>query len=108
MDLTWEMSIPAEWSSAEACIGILSACLPTMRPLVPFVSDRLLPGFRSRRSHIIKSPPPLPFGSTVSAKRTSKMEQSNHHGNFQQLRDSATITGGIRVKREVLLYEEVA
>ena len=98
--------MPAEWSSAEACIGILSACLPTMRPLIPFVSGKLLP--TSRRSRVIKSPPSMAFGSTASAKRMSKMEKKNHHSSFHQLRDERIFAGGIQVKKEVLLYEEVA
>ncbi|KAI9711780.1 MAG: hypothetical protein M1820_001925 [Bogoriella megaspora] len=34
MDPTYDFFLPFIWSVTEACIGIVSACLPTMRPLV--------------------------------------------------------------------------
>lgn len=33
IDETWDLTLPTIWSAAEACLGIVAACLPTFRPL---------------------------------------------------------------------------
>jgi hypothetical protein len=40
VDITWVIGDAMIWSNVEPCIGIVSACLPTMRPLlrrIPFL-----------------------------------------------------------------------
>lgn len=34
MDVTYALGIVSIWSTAEPCLGIVAACLPTLRPLV--------------------------------------------------------------------------
>ncbi|CZR54873.1 uncharacterized protein PAC_04757 [Phialocephala subalpina] len=33
IDYTWYLTVPTIWSAAEGCLGIVAACLPTLRPL---------------------------------------------------------------------------
>ncbi|KAL8818666.1 MAG: hypothetical protein Q9223_002739 [Gallowayella weberi] len=37
-DLTWNFVNSAIWSSAEPCMGVISACLPSLRPLVALIT----------------------------------------------------------------------
>ncbi|KAL8677165.1 MAG: hypothetical protein Q9224_000751 [Gallowayella concinna] len=37
-DLTWNFVNSAIWSAAEPCMGVISACLPSLRPLVALIT----------------------------------------------------------------------
>ncbi|KAI9679254.1 MAG: hypothetical protein M1817_005273 [Caeruleum heppii] len=49
-DLTWSLVGGALWSTAEVCIGILSACLPCFRPYLRFVKRSWTTHAESSRS----------------------------------------------------------
>ncbi|KAL8656811.1 MAG: hypothetical protein Q9226_002549 [Calogaya cf. arnoldii] len=66
MDLTWSLCI---WSTAESNLGIVSACLPTMRPLLRrFLSQSIFRSAKSSRQSGRSSakmiPPTESFGSS--------------------------------------------
>lgn len=50
VDITWIMGDVFIWSSVEPCIGILCACLPTIRPLLRAVLRYLLGPLRAERT----------------------------------------------------------
>ncbi|ERF73312.1 hypothetical protein EPUS_03145 [Endocarpon pusillum Z07020] len=49
-DVTWALGYVSIWSTAEPCLGIVAACLPTMRPLVRKFASSWLGGFPSSNS----------------------------------------------------------
>lgn len=69
------------WSSVEPSIGIISGCLPTLRPLLIHVVDTCsthLPSTRKSLSTDTDSPPyPLDPLETISKKRTRKISKND-------------------------------
>ncbi|RYN79723.1 hypothetical protein AA0117_g3550 [Alternaria alternata] len=76
-DISWAKSDVFIWSSVEPSVGIISGCLPTLRPLLLQVTDVLSRSLPStlKGSHHIESPAhsldPL---ETISKKRTRKIK----------------------------------
>ncbi|KAH8844263.1 hypothetical protein MCOR02_009051 [Pyricularia oryzae] len=44
-DVTWDNTVPSIWSTTEVTIGLLCACLPTLRPLVGRLFPKLVSTF---------------------------------------------------------------
>ncbi|TLD33289.1 hypothetical protein PspLS_01283 [Pyricularia sp. CBS 133598] len=44
-DVTWDNTVPSIWSTTEVSIGLLCACLPTLRPLVGRLFPKLVSTF---------------------------------------------------------------
>ncbi|KAL2005210.1 hypothetical protein VTN00DRAFT_2420 [Thermoascus crustaceus] len=74
-DLTWNMAQAFIWSSVEPCIGIVSACLPTLRPLVRRCFPRWFT--RSKRS-----------GATPNYTTDPSLNFKSQNGEFYRLQDS--------------------
>ncbi|CAN9336884.1 unnamed protein product [Alternaria alternata] len=77
-DISWAKSDVFIWSSVEPSVGIISGCLPTLRPLLLQVTDVLSRSLPStlKGSHHMESPAhsldPL---ETISKKRTRKIKE---------------------------------
>ncbi|KAL9031751.1 MAG: hypothetical protein Q9196_000228 [Gyalolechia fulgens] len=90
MDVTWSLGIVSIWSTAEPNLGIVSACLPTMKPLL----RRFLPQSKSRsarnsnqRSGSSKRPSATEsFGS----KGFSRLTNRRGHEQFRELDTDTT------------------
>ena len=50
LDITWIMGDVFIWSSVEPCVGILCACLPTIRPLLRSAFRLLLGSLKAERT----------------------------------------------------------
>ncbi|KAH8425101.1 uncharacterized protein LDX57_002850 [Aspergillus melleus] len=50
VDITWIMGDVFIWSSVEPCVGILCACLPTIRPLLRSAFRRLLGSLKAEQT----------------------------------------------------------
>ncbi|KAF1938069.1 hypothetical protein EJ02DRAFT_426064 [Clathrospora elynae] len=80
MDISWAKSDVFIWSSVEPSIGIISGCLPTLRPLMIEVINALTTHLPTthKSSHNDETPPqslhPL---ETISRKRTRKIPKNN-------------------------------
>lgn len=61
IDITWIMGDVFIWSSVEPCVGILCACLPTIRPLLRLAFQRLWGSLNAERT-----PGPSNSNSNVS------------------------------------------
>lgn len=59
VDVTWYMGPVCVWSAVEPSIGILSACLPNMRPLFTFVRTKVSSSARSAGQSRTTSTPGL-------------------------------------------------
>lgn len=59
IDVTWYMGPVCVWSAVEPSIGILSACLPNMRPLFTFVRTKVSSSARSAGQSRTTSTPGL-------------------------------------------------
>ncbi|CAI9633022.1 unnamed protein product [Alternaria burnsii] len=76
-DISWAKSDVFIWSSVEPSVGIISGCLPTLRPLLLQLTDVLSRSLPStlKGSHHVESPAhsldPL---ETISKKRTRKIK----------------------------------
>lgn len=65
IDATWYMGPVCVWSAVEPSIGILSACLPNMRPLFVFVRNKVSSSDRSEhRSHSAPAPGIITWGGS--------------------------------------------
>jgi hypothetical protein len=67
-DFTWAMNGTVIWTSLEVSLGVICACLPTMRPLLRFVmpkamasqypsnkASRSMPGYSQKGFHSLSS-----------------------------------------------------
>lgn len=59
IDVTWYMGPVCVWSAVEPSIGILSACLPNMRPLFVFIRSKVSSSSRSEGQSCTASEPGL-------------------------------------------------
>ncbi|PMD66336.1 uncharacterized protein K444DRAFT_581191 [Hyaloscypha bicolor E] len=87
-DQTWDLTLPTIWSAAEACLGIVAACLPTLRPLFP--QSRTPDDSQTNHS----SPPQgLQSPSSKNFRRSFSMNQ-----NFLQLQDFSAKATALRLQ----------
>lgn len=80
-DLTWNYVTPAIWTAAEASIGVVSACLPSLRPL--FV--RLVWGSSYRPTRLAHSSERSYAGSWLGMNKEMPRDRSD---SFNRLRDT--------------------
>ncbi|KAL8709212.1 MAG: hypothetical protein Q9225_007482, partial [Loekoesia sp. 1 TL-2023] len=98
MDVTWSLGIVSVWSTAEPNLGIVSACMPTMKPLL----RRFLPQTKSRKAGGSKQ-----SGSSSSKRHPSattsfgssgfdRLKIGRAHQQFRELEDDTSddLTGG--------------
>lgn len=78
-DLTWNYVSPAIWSAAEPSIGVVSACLPSLRPLF----SRLLWGAAYPPKHL-----PHSSNRSTSWLSSGKEHGPQSNGSFNRLRES--------------------
>ena len=79
-DISWAKSDVFIWSSVEPSIGIISGCLPTLRPLMIRVLNTFsshLPSTRKSSSGGGSQPYPLNPIETISKKRTRKISKKD-------------------------------
>ncbi|KAL8767385.1 MAG: hypothetical protein Q9209_006075 [Squamulea sp. 1 TL-2023] len=76
-DITWNYVPAATWTAAEPSIAVVSACLPSLRPL--FV--RLVWG----GAHCLKSTPPPP--RSVPSRRSKSVGGGGTQGSFNRLQE---------------------
>ncbi|KAL4862831.1 hypothetical protein BDV12DRAFT_206977 [Aspergillus spectabilis] len=103
VDITWVIGDAMIWSNVEPCIGIVSACLPTLRPLLRRIPRlRALPGFfgSSHQSKTPQSNKPTNPGSlsdsmTVSTNRYAYQSGAGKRGHFRPEEDEIYLTTDI-------------
>ncbi|KAI4595387.1 hypothetical protein KJ359_007062 [Pestalotiopsis sp. 9143b] len=90
-DVTYNTKEVIVWSTVEINIGLVSACLPSMKPALHLLGiDRLIPGVAGRPSHQQTpdgAPPAGPFPPTIGA-ASSKRSKSNLLGRNQSVHSS--------------------
>ncbi|KAI4201783.1 MAG: hypothetical protein LQ346_002094 [Caloplaca aetnensis] len=96
-DLTWNYVNSAIWTAAEPCMGVVSACLPSLRPLVTLRLKGTAPGIQNRsttdRSGSYGSSKTVWRNSTKTLWRNSTKSRENSEGggrHFQRLDDPLT------------------
>lgn len=80
MDISWAKSDVFIWSSVEPSIGIISGCLPTLRPLLMHISNACssrLPSSRKSSDHSRSYPSSPTALETISKKRTRKISKKD-------------------------------
>jgi hypothetical protein len=98
-DISWAKSDVFIWSSVEPSIGIISGCLPTLRPLlVKLVGPwrNFLPSSKKSSSSGSKSSRAFPLNTieTISKKRTRKIKKNELDSlQFTQLEDEVEVKG---------------
>jgi hypothetical protein len=96
-DISWAKSDVFIWSSVEPSIGIISGCLPTLRPLLSQVLDpwrKLVPSSNKSSSGSKGSRQyPLNTIETISKKRTRKISKRDELDTLQftQLEDEVDV-----------------
>lgn len=115
VDITWIMGDVFIWSSVEPCIGILCACLPTLKPLLRYAMNHISSSNGSKNTD---------SSNTVSGKGSSRREgmgrrrkmpldwdeaQLTTHAVQIQMQDTKkhdTDDDGITIEREFRMEEE--
>ncbi|KAL2807800.1 hypothetical protein BJX63DRAFT_425109 [Aspergillus granulosus] len=97
VDITWVIGDAMIWSNVEPCIGIVSACLPTLRPLL-----RHIPHFRgffssNQQSENVRNSKSLnpssgPGSMTASANRSAYRSGPSKRGHFRPEEDEIHLT----------------
>jgi hypothetical protein len=98
-DISWAKSDVFIWSSVEPSIGIISGCLPTLRPLMMYILESWFghkPSTQKSSSNKSSRPYPLNTLETISKKRTRKISkkdelESTNFTNFTQLEDEVEV-----------------
>ncbi|KAL8727053.1 MAG: hypothetical protein Q9166_006296 [cf. Caloplaca sp. 2 TL-2023] len=90
MDATWSLGIVSVWSTAEPNLGIVSACMPTMKPLL----RRVIPQSKRRNARSNKqsgsgSSGPKKISATESfgSSGFNKLKRGRGHQQFRELDD---------------------
>ncbi|KAF2024802.1 hypothetical protein EK21DRAFT_77914 [Setomelanomma holmii] len=95
-DISWAKSDVFIWSSVEPSVGIISGCLPTLRPLLKYILETWFKYVPSTNKSTGNSSRPYPLSplETISKKRTRKINKKNDlestnftMTNFTQLED---------------------
>ncbi|CEL11564.1 hypothetical protein ASPCAL14665 [Aspergillus calidoustus] len=100
VDITWVIGDAMIWSNVEPCIGIVSACLPTLRPLL-----RHIPALRgltgsSQKIRGNDSTSPTAGGSmTASANRSAYRSGPSKRGHFRPGEDEILLTTDVGGER---------
>lgn len=115
VDITWIMGDVFIWSSVEPCIGILCACLPTLKPLLRHALHHI---------SIFSSSKNTNSSHTVSGRGSSKREGMGRrkkmpldwdeaqltthavHIQMQDTKKTETDDDGITIEREFRMEEE--
>ncbi|KAL3464473.1 hypothetical protein BJX64DRAFT_298296 [Aspergillus heterothallicus] len=97
VDITWVIGDAMIWSNVEPCIGIVSACLPTLRPLLRHIPQlrRLLGNSSSPLSdNVGKSNNPNINNDTMiaSANRSAYRSGPSKRGHFRPEEDEIYLT----------------
>ncbi|KAF2825712.1 hypothetical protein CC86DRAFT_382720 [Ophiobolus disseminans] len=100
-DISWAKSDVFIWSSVEPSIGIISGCLPTLRPLMMHILEswfKFVPSTRKSASNKSSNPYPLSPLETISKKRTRKISkkddlQSTNSTNLTELDNVVEVDG---------------
>lgn len=115
VDITWIMGDVFIWSSVEPCIGILCACLPTMKPLLRYTRSHFSNFSSGRQTDNSQGP-----GQNYSSKRASlgrkriipldwDEAQLTTHAVQIQMQDvnrSEGDDGGIKIESDFRIEEE--
>ncbi|CAL8584100.1 hypothetical protein XPA_009705 [Xanthoria parietina] len=93
MDATWSLGIVSIWSTAEPNLGIVSACLPTMKPLL----RRFLPQSKTRSAKASKQsgessePKKVPSATTESFGSSGFNKFKGGRSQFRELDDDVAV-----------------
>ena len=99
-DISWAKSDVFLWSSVEPSIGIISGCLPVLRPLMMHIMEhwfRFVPVVRKSSTDKSKSSRDFTLNplETISKKRTRKIKkhdvESTNFTNFTQIEDELEV-----------------
>ncbi|CEJ57370.1 hypothetical protein PMG11_06063 [Penicillium brasilianum] len=72
-NITYDSVVPSTWSSIEQSVGIICACLPTIRPLLRWLTGSSASSIRKRDS----SSSEFPQGSPLSGRRSQTDEENS-------------------------------
>ncbi|OJJ37785.1 hypothetical protein ASPWEDRAFT_50858 [Aspergillus wentii DTO 134E9] len=96
VDITWVIGDAMIWSNVEPCVGIVSACLPTLRPLLRRIPQL---GLSSNSAHYLakndSSATPensLPESISASANRSANRGAVGKKGQFRPAEDEIYLT----------------
>jgi len=90
-DVTWDNVGAATWSAVELNVGIVCACLPTMRPLINAISPKLLDSTRRGTAATVTPLPYMGDKHQRSTTYTSRLQsQDDSTLDFETLRDSSS------------------
>jgi hypothetical protein len=110
-DISWAKSDVFIWSSVEPSVGIISGCLPTLRPLLLKILDpwhKLVPS-SNKSSSGSKGSRQYPFNNaeTISKMRTRKISKRDDLDTLQftQLKDEIVVKGNGTVAESQTLDE---
>ncbi|KAH9205858.1 hypothetical protein DL95DRAFT_489589 [Leptodontidium sp. 2 PMI_412] len=93
-DVTWTSAVPSTWSVIESAVGIISACLPTLGPLLRIIFLRygLHSGSGSRKAAPSRDGLVTIGGTGDKANKSSRSRQQN----FELLDDNMYPVGDLR------------
>ncbi|KAL4864945.1 hypothetical protein BDV12DRAFT_200663 [Aspergillus spectabilis] len=95
VDITWVIGDAMIWSNVEPCIGIVSACLPTLRPFLRRIPQLRLFGstpFSANRRSSKPTNPSEPDSITASANRSAYRSTTGKRGHFRPEEDEISLT----------------
>ncbi|KAJ0414238.1 hypothetical protein BJY00DRAFT_318998 [Aspergillus carlsbadensis] len=93
VDITWVIGDAMIWSNVEPCMGIVSACLPTLRPLLRHIPGlRGLTGSSQGNRPSPSTNPKAEDSMTASAHRSAHRSGPSKRGHFRPEDDEIWLT----------------
>ncbi|KAL2795261.1 hypothetical protein BJX66DRAFT_337046 [Aspergillus keveii] len=100
VDITWVIGDAMIWSNVEPCIGIVSACLPTLRPLLRHIPPlRRLVGSTQRNRPSEPTNPSAGDSMTASANHSAYRSGTSKRGHFRPEEDEILLTTDVGRER---------
>ncbi|KAL4863674.1 hypothetical protein BDV12DRAFT_177230 [Aspergillus spectabilis] len=110
VDITWVIGDAMIWSNVEPCIGIVSACLPTLRPLLRRIPHLSLFGSTHRSGNMPSSKPMNPSepdSITASANRSAYRSATGKRGHFRPEEDEIYLTTDVGRGSSLRRHDEI-
>ncbi|KAL8904744.1 MAG: hypothetical protein Q9207_003075 [Kuettlingeria erythrocarpa] len=121
LDYTYSRAPAIYWTAVEGCIGVVSACLPTLRPifnkrttesLIQSIRDRIAPGsLRKRSQNTLSSGSPsrdADHASDLSLVARPHDNRDRKESRFQTRAEAASTQHPPKLARDILVHTDLS
>ncbi|KAI4178411.1 MAG: hypothetical protein LQ346_007459 [Caloplaca aetnensis] len=117
LDYTYSRAPAIYWTAVEGCIGVVSACLPTLRPifnqrttenLIQSIRDRIAPGSIRKRSQNTLSSGPSHYADHASDLSLVARPHDRKKSRYQTRAEAASTQHPPKLARNILVHTDLS